>query len=93
MNDFADLEIELHRLDGVSWRAELRFSQTKSGVDVHLGERPLTMTLDPDALARLADDEEAYGRAFGQALLGGELGSGYREASAVATAYGACGCR
>ena len=41
MNDYADLEIGLHRLDGVSWRVELRYSQAKADVDVHIGDRPL----------------------------------------------------
>lgn len=88
MNDYADLEIGLHRLDGVSWRAELRYSQAKSDVE-QFDDRPLTVALDPEALARLVDDPVAYGRALGRALIGDELGSGYREASAVAMARGA----
>ena len=89
MSDYADLEIGLHRRDGATWRVELRYSQASSDADVRMDtEGPLVVNLDPDDLLELGDDEEAYGRALGRALLTGSVGDAFRLASATAMGQG-----
>lgn len=88
MTDYADLEIGLHAREGVTWRAELRFSQPGSDADIRLDARGPVVTLDPDELRALADDEDEYGRVLGNALLGGSVGDGYRQAKAAALSKG-----
>jgi CHAT domain/SIR2-like domain len=89
VTDYADLEIGLHRRDGVSWRVELRYSQSRSDVDTRLdSEGPLIAALNPHDLSDVMDDEDAYGRKLGQALLSGEIGAAFRQASAEAQSQG-----
>lgn len=89
MTDYADLEIGLHRRDESSWRVELRYSQHGADADTRLDtEGPLVTAIDPDDLRELVDDEEAYGRALGQALLTGAVGDAYRQAIAAAQSQG-----
>ena len=83
MTDYADLEIGLHRLDSSSWRVEVRYSQQESDADIN-PEGSLTVQIDLDDLRELVDDEEAYGRALGRALLSGDIGHVYRQAIAAA---------
>jgi hypothetical protein len=85
--DYADLEISLHRRDGVTWPVEVRYSQQGSDADVNL-EGPFTVHIDPEALEQLKLDIEAYGRELGRALLGGAVGSAYRQAIAAAQSQG-----
>ncbi|HET6921424.1 MAG TPA: CHAT domain-containing protein [Jiangellaceae bacterium] len=87
MTDYADLEIGLHRRDGVTWRVEVRYSQQESDADINV-EGALTVDIDPGALKELELDPEAYGRALGQALLGGDVGDAYRQAIAAAQTQG-----
>jgi hypothetical protein len=77
VTDYADLEIGLHRRDGVSWRVEVRYSQQESDADVNI-EGPLTVDIDPNELDQLIPDFAAYGRALGQAVFGGAVGDAYR---------------
>jgi hypothetical protein len=89
MNDYADLEVGLHGRDGATWRVELRYNQPGTDADVRLDtEGPLVAALDPDDLVEVEDDEEAYGRALGEALLAGQVGEAYRLATAVARSQG-----
>jgi hypothetical protein len=89
VTDYADLEIGLHRRDGSTWRVELRYSQPRTDADTRLdAEGPLAASIDLEALRELVDDEEAYGRALGQALLTGEVGDAYRLATAAAQSQG-----
>jgi CHAT domain/SIR2-like domain len=87
MTDYADLEIGLHRRDGVTWRSEVRYSQQESDADINL-EGAQSVDIDPRALKELEADTEAYGRALGQALLGGAVGDAYRQAIAAAQSQG-----
>ena len=64
MADYADLEIGLHAREGITWRAELRFSQPRTDADIRLDSKGPVVTLDPDALRMLAEDEEEYGKAL-----------------------------
>jgi CHAT domain/SIR2-like domain len=90
MTDYADLEIGLHHRDGRTWRVELRYSQPQTDADVRLDlDGPLVAAVDPDDLVALQDDEEAYGRELGGALLTGRLGEAYRTAVATSQARGA----
>ena len=87
MTDYADLEIGLHRRDGVSWRVEVRYSQQESDADVNI-EGPLTVDIDPNELDQLIPDFAAYGRALGQAVFGGAVGDAYRQAVAASQSHG-----
>jgi hypothetical protein len=87
MTDYADLEIGLHRRDGVTWRSEVRYSQQESDADINLEGAP-SVDIDPRALKELEPDTESYGRALGQALLGGAVGNAYRQAIAAAQSQG-----
>ena len=87
MTDYADLEIGLHRRDGVSWRVEVRYSQQESDADVNI-EGPLTVDIDPNELDQLIPDVAAYGRALGQAVFGGAVGDAYRQAVAASQSHG-----
>jgi hypothetical protein len=87
MTDYADLEIGLHRRDGVTWRVEVRYSQQESDADINV-EGALTVDIDPVELHELELDPEAYGRTLGQALLGGDVGDAYRQAIAAAQTQG-----
>ena len=90
MTDYADLEIGLHRRDGRTWRVELRYSQPQTDADIRLdADGPLVAAIDPDDLVGLQDDEEAYGRELGGALLAGRVGEAYRTAVATSQARGA----
>ena len=87
MTEYADLEIGLHQRDGVTWRVEVRYSQQESDADVNI-EGPLTVDIDPNELNQLIPDMPAYGRALGQAVLGGAVGDAYRQAVAASQSHG-----
>jgi CHAT domain/SIR2-like domain len=87
VTDYADFEIGLHQRDGVTWRVEVRYSQQESDADVNI-EGPLTVDIDPNELDQLIPDFPAYGRALGQALLGGAVGDAYRQAVAASQSHG-----
>jgi CHAT domain/SIR2-like domain len=89
MRDYADLEIGLHRRDGTTWRVELRYNQPLTDADTRLDiEGPLVTAIDPAALHQLRDDEEAYGRRLGAALLDGPVEEAYRVAVATSQTQG-----
>ena len=88
MTEYADLEIGLHAREGITWRAELRFSQPRTDADIRLDSKGPVVTMDPDALRMLAEDEEEYGKALGKAVLDGPVGEGFRHAKAAAQSQG-----
>ena len=70
VDEYADLEIGLHRRDAVTWNVELRFSlprtDAETQLDVVRAARWPTSTLDElDDI----DDEEEYGLALGAGLV------------------------
>ncbi|HSF83852.1 MAG TPA: CHAT domain-containing protein [Anaerolineales bacterium] len=69
MNEYADLEISLHRHDASSYAVEFRFSQPDSDADVRLGVgKPALVQFDIDALNAQIHDPAAYGQALSQSL-------------------------
>jgi len=68
-NEYADLEISLHRHDANSYAVEFRFSQPDSDADIRLGVgKPATVQFDLEALEAQEPDPEAYGKALSQSL-------------------------
>lgn len=89
MTDYADLEIGLHAREHATWAVEFRFTQSNTDADTRLDSRgPLHVTIDPDALRQLGDDDRAYGEALGQALFTGPVGEAYRQARVAAQSQG-----
>jgi hypothetical protein len=90
MPDYADLEIGLHRRDGVTWAVETRFSQPGSDADVRLSAHDACLvTLDLDKLREIGDETEEYGRELGRGLLGhAEVDEAFRQAKAAAASRG-----
>jgi hypothetical protein len=84
---YAELEIGLHRLDGVTWRVELRLTLPENDADLRF-EDAMRTTLDPADLPEFAGDGRAYGLALGEALLAGPLGQALQQAGAAAQAQG-----
>ena len=69
MNEYADLEISLHRHDASSYAVEFRFSQPESDADIRLGVgKPALAQFDFDALNSKAHDPAAYGQTLSQSL-------------------------
>ena len=57
-DEYADLEIGLHRRDAVTWTVELRFSLPRTDAETQLDvSGPVLADIDPNA--RLAEDEVA----------------------------------
>ena len=69
MNEYADLEISLHRHDASSYAVEFRFSQPESDADIRLGVgQPALAQFDLEALNAQAHDPAAYGQALSRSL-------------------------
>src|SRR3990172_3963776 len=69
MNEYADLEISLHRHDASSYAVEFRFSQPESDADIRLGVgKPALAQFDFDALNSQSHDPAAYGQTLSQSL-------------------------
>ncbi len=69
MNEYADLEISLHRHDTSSYAVEFRFSLPDSDADVRLGVgKPALAQFDLETLNAQAHDPAAYGQALSQSL-------------------------
>jgi CHAT domain/SIR2-like domain len=84
MAGYADLEVGLHRRDGLTWTVELRFNHPKNDADVRLSpDRQLLARFDFAQLESLLYDDEAYGRLLSSGLFADE---GVREAWAQARA-------
>jgi CHAT domain-containing protein/SIR2-like protein len=87
-DEYADLEIGLHRRDAVTWTVELRFSLPRTDAETQLGvSGPLLAHIDPHELDAIDDDEE-YGVALGSGLFGHGLGAAYQTAVATSHSQG-----
>jgi hypothetical protein len=89
MDEYADLEIGLHRRDAVTWTVELRFSLPRTDAETQLDvSGPLLVDLDPHELDAM-DDEEEYGLALGSGLFGHGVGPAFQTAVATSQSHGA----
>src|ERR687893_1407048 len=87
-DEYADLEIGLHRRDAVTWNVELRFSLPRTDAETQLGvSGPLLADIDPHQLDAI-DDEEEYGLALGSGLFGHGLGAAFQTAVATSQSQG-----
>ena len=87
-DEYADLEIALHRRDAVTWAVELRFSLPRTDAETQLDvSGPLLADIDPRELDAI-DDEEEYGLALGSGLFGHGLGAAYQTAVATSQSQG-----
>src|SRR5687768_3236665 len=87
-DEYADLEIGLHRRDAVTWSVELRFSLPRTDAETQLDvSGPLLADIDPHELDAIDDDEE-YGLMLGAGLLGHGVGAAYRTAVATSQSQG-----
>jgi hypothetical protein len=69
MDEYADLEISLHRQSASSYALEMRFNQPGSDADIRLSkEEPALATFDLNQLNSLIYDPDAYGKALTQGL-------------------------
>ncbi|UCH61130.1 MAG: CHAT domain-containing protein [Anaerolineales bacterium] len=69
MNEYADLEISLHRHDASSYAVEFRFSLPDSDADIRLGVgKPALAQFDLEALNAQVHDPAGYGQALSQSL-------------------------
>ena len=67
MNNYAELEIGLHRRDAGSYSVDFRFSQPESETDVRLAQGQSTqVTFELDQLQDLVFDADAYGKRLTQ---------------------------
>ena len=67
MNNYAELEIGLHRRDAGSYSVDFRFSQPESETDVRLAQGQSTqVTFELDQLQDLVFDADAYGKKLTQ---------------------------
>ncbi len=67
MNNYAELEIGLHRRDAGSYSVDFRFSQPESEADVRLAQGQSTqVTFELDQLQDLVFDADAYGKRLTQ---------------------------
>jgi hypothetical protein len=81
--EYADLEISLHRRDALSWSVELRYSLPGTDGETKLDiDGPLLAEIDPKRLDAI-DDNDEYGLVLGRGLF--ENGAGTAFAKAVAT--------
>src|SRR5918998_6045986 len=87
-DEYADLEIGLHRRDAVTWTLELRFSLPHTDAETQLDvSGPLLADIDPHQLDAIDDDEE-YGLALGSGLFGHGLGAAYQTAVETSQSQG-----
>src|SRR3954447_6026048 len=85
-DEYADLEVRLHRRDAVTWSVELRFSLPRTDAETQLDvSGPLLAAIDAHELDAI-DDEEEYGLALGSGLFGHGVGAAFQ--TAVATSQG-----
>ena len=69
MNEYADLEISLHRHDGGTYAVEFRFSQPDSDADIRLTQgKPALAEFDFARLRAQANNPSAYGQELAQRL-------------------------
>jgi hypothetical protein len=85
---YADLEIGLSRRDDDLYAVELRFTQADSDADIRLsGHDAMHVHFDREALRRLKNDPDAYGRALTTALFADNaLTAAFERATATAQA-------
>jgi hypothetical protein len=87
-DEYADLEIGLHRRDAVTWTVELRFSLPRTDAETQLDvSGPLLAHIDQRELDAI-DDEEEYGLALGSGLFGHGLGAAFQTAVATSQSQG-----
>jgi hypothetical protein len=88
VDEYADLEIGLHRRDSVTWSVELRFSLPRTDAETQFDiSGPLLVNIDPHELDAMDDDEE-YGVALGSGLFGHGVGAAFQTAVATAQSHG-----
>jgi hypothetical protein len=88
VDEYADLEIGLHRRDSVTWSVELRFSLPRTDAETQFDSSgPLLVNIDPHELDAMDDDEE-YGVALGSGLFGGAVGAAFKTAVATSQSQG-----
>lgn len=69
MQEYADLELGLHRFEAGQYAVELRFSMPGSDADTRLGQgAPVQVSLNPDELRELMLDPKEYAAALTRAL-------------------------
>ncbi len=69
MNEYAELEISLHRHDAAAYAVEFRYSQPESDADVRLGQdKPALAEFDVSKLRSQALDPAAYGQTLAACL-------------------------
>ncbi|WP_239571039.1 CHAT domain-containing protein [Geodermatophilus bullaregiensis] len=87
-DEYADLEIGLHRRDAVTWTVELRFSLPRTDAETQLGvSGPLLAKINPHELDALEDEEE-YGLALGSGLFGHGVSTAFQTAVATSQSQG-----
>jgi hypothetical protein len=87
-DEYADLEVGLHRRDAVTWTVELRFALPRTDAETQLDvSGPLLAHIDPRELDAIDDDEE-YGVALGAGLFGHEVWAAVRTATATSLSQG-----
>ena len=91
MTEFADLEIGLHRRDIGAYAVEFRYSQPGSEAEVRLDQsQPAHIALDPEELAKLEYDPDAYGRRLTQFFFADQrVEAAFAQARANAQSQGA----
>jgi len=87
-DEYADLEIGLHRRDAVTWSVELRFSLPGADAETQLDvSGPPLAKINPRELDAI-DDEEEYGLALGAGLFGHGVGAAFQTAVATSQSQG-----
>jgi hypothetical protein len=86
MNEYADLELGLHRFEAGRYAVEMRFSMPGSDADTRLGQgAPVHVSLNVDELRELMLDPKEYAEALTKALFApSELQIAFAEALASA---------
>src|SRR4249920_3334040 len=87
-DEYADLEIGLHRRDAITWTVELRFSLPNTDAETRLDiDGPLLAAIDPQVLDGIIDDEE-YGLKLGSGLFDHGVGVAFDKAVDVSQSHG-----
>lgn len=88
MQEYADLELGLHRFEAGKYAVEMRFSMPGSDADIRLGQgTPVHTSLDLEALRDLSFDPKEYADALTKALFApAELQVAFAEAISNAQA-------
>jgi hypothetical protein len=88
MQEYADLELGLHRFEAGQYAVEMRFSMPGSDADIRLGQgAPVHTSLDVEALRELMLDPNEYAGALTKALFAPtELQVAFAEALSSAQA-------